>query len=79
MPRRNGTGPEGLGPITGRGRGFCQSIIAQPIDRPSVRLGLGRGNRRALSGYPVNKDLLVEEKTMLERRLTEIDETLKKQ
>ncbi|MFP4106161.1 MAG: DUF5320 domain-containing protein [Phycisphaerae bacterium] len=23
MPRFDGTGPQGLGPLTGRGRGFC--------------------------------------------------------
>lgn len=43
MPRGDGTGPNGAGPLTGRGAGFCSGS-----DRPGFarnlfnRLGLGR-------------------------------------
>jgi hypothetical protein len=42
MPRGDGTGPQGQGPMTGRGRGKCN-----PKDRASVSseqggMGLGR-------------------------------------
>ncbi|MDC7245999.1 MAG: DUF5320 domain-containing protein [Sphaerochaetaceae bacterium] len=46
MPRGNGTGPEGMGPMTGRGAGFCSGA-----DSPGYmnvgRAGMGGlGNRR---------------------------------
>ena len=55
MPRRDGTGPMGAGPMTGRGRGICPGHRAKQ-DRPdrgfgfgrraAGRRGLGRGFRR---------------------------------
>ncbi len=49
MPGMNRTGPEGLGPKTGRGMGFCGGGcgVAPGYDRGSGR-GLGRGMR---NGY----------------------------
>lgn len=49
MPGMNRTGPEELGPATGRGRGFCGGgcRVAPGYDRGSGR-GLGRGMR---NGY----------------------------
>ncbi|MBN1973312.1 MAG: DUF5320 domain-containing protein [Sedimentisphaerales bacterium] len=32
MPRFDGTGPQGKGPMTGRGMGFC--ILKKPKDKP---------------------------------------------
>ena len=47
MPRGNGTGPEGIGPMTGRGLGFCAGY-----DFPGYMQG-GFGRRRgAYGGYP---------------------------
>jgi hypothetical protein len=44
MPRRDGTGPEGLGPRTGRGAGPCGGS-----DEPgSESVGLGRSFGRVL-------------------------------
>jgi len=43
MPRRDGTGPDGKGPNTGRGRGPCKKGGA-PKKR-STRRGTGRGRR----------------------------------
>jgi hypothetical protein len=39
MPRFDGTGPQGLGPMTGRGEGYCALVLPSP--------GMGR----ALNGY----------------------------
>ena len=51
MPRGDGTGPEGLGPMTGRGAGTCKGSEAArsrraPPDREPRRGGFGRGGGR---------------------------------
>lgn len=50
MPRGNGTGPMGMGPMTGRGAGFCtgnaNSGFVNSI--PGRGMGFGRGNGRGL-------------------------------
>jgi hypothetical protein len=50
MPRMDGTGPLGKGPMTGGQRGVCQRQGAQPADQPeSVDyrvMSRGLGNRR---------------------------------
>jgi len=40
MPGRDGTGPQGLGPMTGRGFGSCAAPVVPQVD---PRLGRGRG------------------------------------
>ena len=50
MPRGDGTGPMGMGPMTGRGAGFCGGRgIAGFASSPG--LGLGRGRRGRGGGY----------------------------
>jgi hypothetical protein len=48
MPRGDGTGPAGLGPMTGRGAGYCASYptpgFANTYGRGS---GMGMGPRRS--------------------------------
>ena len=44
MPRGYGTGPEGLGPRTGRGLGSCEAAGQVPA-RGRCRLGRGRGRQ----------------------------------
>lgn len=51
MPARNGTGPQGQGPRTGRGMGNCRSskaniapISASANDQPVIGGGRGWGN-----------------------------------
>ncbi len=68
MPRRDGTGPRGLGLMAGRGLGL------------GYRRGFGRGFAR---GYGFNdisqrteKELLQEEKDILESRLEAIKKEL---
>lgn len=43
MPGRNGTGPEGMGPLTGRGMGNCSS--ANNVDTNQKPIGRGMGRR----------------------------------
>lgn len=57
MPRGNGTGPNGMGPMTGRGAGYCAGFAAPGYANGGgfgagfgggfgCRAGLGRGYRR---------------------------------
>jgi len=43
MPAGNGTGPLGLGPMTGRGMGYCAGFGVPGYANPRPRLGLGFG------------------------------------
>lgn len=45
MPRGNGTGPVGMGPLTGRSAGFCTGFRTPGYMNSGFgqRLGLGRG------------------------------------
>lgn len=47
MPRGNGTGPLGIGPLTGRGAGFCAGFKTPGYDNTGVgrTMWLGRGRR----------------------------------
>ncbi len=47
MPRRDGTGPLGFGPMTGRGLGVCTGVNA-PIYGRGFGGGCGRGFGRGL-------------------------------
>ena len=68
MPMRDGTGPTGRGPMTGRGMGPCGA-------------GYGRGYGRGFNcpRYPVNiskedeKKLLEEELEIIKKRLKELE------
>ncbi|MFA5235424.1 MAG: DUF5320 domain-containing protein [Bacilli bacterium] len=49
MPGRNQTGPQGMGPRTGRGFGICESgqtVDYQSTPRQGMRQGCGRGMGR---------------------------------
>jgi hypothetical protein len=55
MPYRDRTGPEGLGPLTGRGAGFCASPNTPFIRRPAGlfwRVGRRIFNRFTYPGRP---------------------------
>lgn len=76
MPRRDGTGPMGMESMTGRGMGLCNTAKALgAIGR--LGFGLGLGCRRSLRRNGFNntinsenqKDLLNEQKAILENRL----------
>lgn len=42
MPRGNGTGPTGMGPMTGGGFGYCAGYSVPGFANP-IRSGMGRG------------------------------------
>jgi hypothetical protein len=46
MPRGDGTGPEGMGPMTGRGAGYCAGYDVPGYDNPMPGRGFGRGGGR---------------------------------
>jgi len=48
MPRGDGTGPAGMGPMTGRRAGYCAGFDQPGFANPAAGygLGLGRGMRR---------------------------------
>jgi hypothetical protein len=47
MPGFNGTGPQGMGPMTGGARGFCNPYNQPFVRRDSTfRSGIGRGRGR---------------------------------
>jgi len=51
MPRGNGTGPMGAGPMTGRGTGYCAVAVATPgFANQAGYGGLGRGMGRGAGG-----------------------------
>ena len=43
MPRGDGTGPMGMGPLTGRAFGFCAGFRTPGFVNPGTGAGLGRG------------------------------------
>ena len=89
MPGRDGTGPMGAGSMTGRGLGFCTGANAVRYGA-GFGLGLGPGltcrrgfGRRFGRGFAINeatsktqKELLQNQKTILEKRLEAIDKQL---
>ena|SRR5690554_5575158 len=43
MPRGDGTGPMGMGPMTGRALGFCAGYGTPGYVNPGIGAGFGRG------------------------------------
>ncbi|CCO07534.1 DUF5320 domain-containing protein [Desulforamulus hydrothermalis] len=86
MPRQNGGGPLGRGAMTGRGLGRCNANAKQPntFSSPSTGFGCGRGQGRgfgrclAAGPHPLTtqKELLQEQKKMLEDKLQLINQQL---
>ncbi len=52
MPRGDGTGPMGAGPMTGRSAGFCAGFdrpgFANPVPGRGFGMGYGRGRGRGM-------------------------------
>ncbi|MDN5351833.1 MAG: hypothetical protein PWQ12_752 [Clostridiales bacterium] len=90
MPRNDGTGPFGTGPIGGVcvNRGSQQAATGRGLGRKNFGRGTGRGTgrgqgqgRRGLgmgAGYAAedSKELLTREKEALKARVAEIDKML---
>ena len=67
MPRYNGTGPRGQGPLSGRGMGYCAQRAVGYYGRGygrGIGCGMGRGFGRGL-GYAPN----ISEREMLEENM----------
>jgi len=90
MPRRDGTGTMGAGTMTGRGLGLCTGANAVGYGSGSgmgfgrgfaCRRGFGRGFGRSFSidetSPKTQKELLNEQKTMLQDRLEVIEKQMK--
>ncbi len=89
MPRGDGTGPMGMGAMTGRGAGYCSGNGAPGFANYSGRLGrglgAGRGNRRMFFATevpgvlrnPVNNGQIYDEKTVLENQEGNLEAQLK--
>ena len=83
MPRLDGTGPQGQGPLTGRGMGDCTGAI--PVN--CFRRGLGLRSRRGMGmgmGWSATdltpgerKEALKKEKELLKQELEAIEEEIK--
>lgn len=78
MPGRNGTGPMGLGPMTGKGMGLCTGVNATAYGAGfGFGLGRGMGCRRGFgrnlvatpTAVKTQKELLTEQKEQLAARL----------
>ncbi|OPJ57679.1 DUF5320 domain-containing protein [Clostridium oryzae] len=83
MPGRDGTGPIGLGDITVRGMGICNFGKTESTTGVlGLRLGLNcrRGFRRNRCNSSINfknqKDLLIQQKVILENALKSINDKL---
>jgi len=50
MPRGNGLGPVGLGPMSGRSAGLCAGATTPGFANPDRGRGLGLGVRRGRNG-----------------------------
>jgi len=86
MPRNDGTGPAGLGPMSGRGAGPCnpnrQAISGYGR---GLKLGRGRGFCSYISGDANEKDALLQQKAwvdqqsvQIQNRISQIEESQKK-
>lgn len=84
MPRGDGTGPTGAGPLTGRGMGYCAGRI--PVGYPNYGFGRGRGygyglGRGAQPFYNIqNRQVGVsteDERNFLKNRLSALEDEVK--
>ena len=82
---RDRTGPEGKGPMTGRGQGFCIDFEMPEIEMPEFGKmfggGFGRGYRFRIQQKEYTKEeqieLLKKQKKVFEERAFEIGKQLK--
>lgn len=83
MPRRDGTGPTGVGSMTGRGLGLCTGANAIRHGagfgmglKLACRRGFGRGFAVNQTSSKTRKELLQEQKDILQNHLEVIDKKL---
>lgn len=82
MPKRDGTGPKGMGSMTGKGIGYCTGANRANYGAGlGIRAGLacrcGLGRSFAANSSKSEKELLYEQRHILQERLDVIDKQLK--
>lgn len=84
MPRGDGTGPRGLGTMTGRGMGTCieeiemdESMNMKNMFMQGRRRWYGRGCCKFLGSQMSEKEMLENERDLLLRRLEQLENELK--
>lgn len=83
MPRRDGTGPMGMGSMAGRSMGFCNVDKVAGANgglglgcRKGFRRGLGRNGFNNTINAENQKDFIMKEKAILENRLNLLNNQL---
>lgn len=77
MPKRDGTGPMGQGPMTGRGLGKCNNSGKEKFGTGrGMGRGLGRGLINQKDSARTEKELLTEQKAILQNQLETVDKQL---
>lgn len=72
MPNRNGTGPMGMGPLTGRG--LCPCNFGPTFRRSGFGRGLGRYSRYNMpNSIEEQKSALAEYKKALQEELEDVE------
>lgn len=87
MPRGDGTGPMGMGAMTGRGAGYCTDNVSNCGRGFGGGTGGGRGYRRMFNitgvpgwprnAYAVNNSKIYDEKTALKNQEEALETHLK--
>ena len=82
MPRGDGTGPNGQGPMTGRRMGFCAGFNMPGFMNFGFGRGFGRGRGFAwrARAMPIQQPVIItekQEKQYLEQELKELREEIK--
>lgn len=77
MPRGDGTGPRGMGPMTGRGMGRCSSGVRRGLGL-AVGLGLGLGLKRGFRNFWRLNQGAEDELSELKSQSTVLEENLSK-
>ena len=75
MPQGDRTGPNGQGPMTGRGRGFCSGFNAPGFVNSGFGRGFGRGRCFGFGEPFVQPQVITEaqEKEFLKQELEQIN------
>ena len=85
MPRRDGTGPMGAGSMTGRGIGICSGTKAAKYGAGigmglglglACRRGFGRGLAASQTDPKSQKELLQEQRSLLQAKLEAVDKQM---
>lgn len=88
MPRGDGTGPAGMGSMTGRGLGYCAGFNAPGFTNSGFARGMGRGfgrgrgfawRARVMQVMPIQPQVITEkqEKEILEGDLADLKQEMK--